>query len=226
MDIFSRFRQNSIQEEQPESQEQYFDLPEINDRIMIVSAGHNPQPSRIEDDDSDEIVIASPNIPLDMDDHIVLTWERDEGWYSFETRVTGVQNNVRRPAIRVSKAGFVQFNGDDRRSMRKKARLPLELRIIMSRAVKPGHVLHTQCVELSASAIRFATSAPFAPGDIVEATLTLGPTETLSMRVKVVRVDTHATSWKQEVSAVFDEILQSDRSRIIRHLEDGKNLNV
>lgn len=216
MAMFSRFRRGAeFNEEDPIPAI----LPEINQRVMIIRGGHDPVPSRIDDHRADDLVISLPSVPLENGDSVMVTWEEEGAWYSLDSNVSHLDANSPRPTISVNMRGRVNRFDDRRGDNRAEITLPLELRVLVARVVKPGRILRTHTSEISTTAFRFTTSAPFAPGDLIESTLTMGDTETLTARLKVIRVDSTSGSWRQSCTATFDEILRSDRSRLAGFIE-------
>lgn len=191
-------------------------LPDVNQRVTVAMGDHVPVPSRVEDIVSGTIHLAFPALPLEFGDSIVVTWERDSAWFSMDTRVLGVDQHAAVPTVHVAAAGRLSRYDERRTDARREIQLPIELHIVRARAIRPGRALQTVTVEISSTAIRFATSAPFAPGDLIEARLQLGDgaDDTISSRIRVIRVDAVTGSWRSTCTAAFDEILRSDRARI------------
>lgn len=192
-------------------------LPEVNQRVTVTMGEHVPVPSRVEDRGDGAIVLAAPALALEFNDQVVVTWEREGAWFSLDTRVLGVDGRAAVPVVQVAAGGRLSRHDERRTDMRREIELPIELRVIRSRAIRPGRELHTQTVEISASAVRFATSAPFAPGDLIEARIAVGEgaRDIVTARVRVIRVDAVTGSWRSTCTAAFDEILRSDRARVI-----------
>jgi hypothetical protein len=192
-------------------------LPEVNQRVTITMGEHVPVPSRVEDLGGGNVQLAYPALPLDTGDPIVVTWERDDAWFSMDTRVTELDDRSAVPTIRVSAAGRLSRYDERRSDSRVSIELPIELRVVRARAIRPGRELHTYTVEVSSNAVRFVTSAPFAPGDLIEARIQLGETghDVASARIRIIRVDAVTGSWRSTCTAAFDEILRSDRARLV-----------
>jgi len=196
-------------------------LPEVNQRVTLSMGEHVPVPSRVEDLGTGAIQLAYPALALAPDDQVVVTWERDDAWFSMDTRVTHVDDRAAVPTIRVSAAGRLSRYDERRADARVAAELPIELRVVRARAIRPGRELHTYTVEVSSTAVRFATSAPFAPGDLIEAKIKLGEGagDVATARIRIIRVDAVTGSWRSTCTAAFDEILRSDRARIVAHAD-------
>lgn len=192
-------------------------LPEINQRVSIATRSHVPVPSRVEDVADGMVQLAFPALDLEFGEQVVVTWEREDTWYSLETRVLGLDDRASVPTIRIAAGGRLARYDERRTSTRRAVELPIELRVVNARGIRAGHELRTHTVEVSSEAVSFATSAPFAPGDLVEVQLHLGEAtaDVVSARVRIVRVDAVSGSWRSTCSAAFDEILRSDRARIV-----------
>jgi hypothetical protein len=192
-------------------------LPDVNQRVTVTMGEHVPVPSRVEDRGGNLLELAFPALPLEFGDQVVVTWERDSAWFSMDTRVLGLDEHAAVPTIRVDAAGRPAQYDERRRDVRRAVSLPIELRVIRARALRPGRELNTFTVEVSSNAVRFATTAPFAPGDLLEARVKLGdgPHDTVGARIRIIRVDAVTGSWRSTCTATFDEILRSDRARII-----------
>ncbi len=192
-------------------------LPEVNQRVTVTMGEHVPVPSRVEDLGNGDVQLAYPALPLDTGDPVVVTWERDDAWFSMDTRVVFVDDRSAVPTIRVSAAGRLSRYDERRTDTRAAIELPIELRVVRARAIRPGRELHTYTVEVSSNAVRFVTSAPFAPGDLIEARIQLGDSglEAASARIRIIRVDAVTGSWRSTCTAAFDEILRSDRARLV-----------
>ena len=201
-------------------------LPDINQRVTVFRAGHPPVPSRVEDERGDAFVIASPNIALMDGESVTVRWESDGGWFSLESVVARVNDTEHVPTVEISSYGRLSRHDDRRGDLRHEISVPLDLRPVMARVLKPGHVLRTQTVEIGGQALRFSTSSPFAPGDILEAQLAIDSDETISVRLKVIRVDSVADSWRQICTASYDQILRSDRMRLVEWLEQQSTGNI
>jgi hypothetical protein len=192
-------------------------LPEVNQRVTVTMGEHVPVPSRVEDHVPGMLELAFPALPLEFGDQVVVTWERDSAWFSMNTRVLGIDEHATVPTIRIDAAGRLSRYDERRRDSRRAVSLPIELRVIRARALRPGRELNTWTVEVSSEAVRFATTAPFAPGDLLEAKLKLGEGrgDIVGVRIRIIRVDAVTGSWRSTCTATFDEILRSDRARII-----------
>ncbi len=192
-------------------------LPEVNQRVTVTMGEHAPVPSRVEDLGGGDVQLAYPALPLDAGDPVVVTWERDDAWYSIDTRVVAMDDRAAVPTIRVAAAGRLSRFDERRTDSRAAVELPIELRVVRARAIRPGRELHTYTVEVSSNAVRFVTSAPFAPGDLIEAKIQLGDPglEAASARIRIIRVDAVTGSWRSTCTAAFDEILRSDRARLV-----------
>jgi hypothetical protein len=192
-------------------------LPEINQRITVTMGEHVPVPSRVEDLHNGMIHLAFPALPLEFGDQVVVTWERDDAWFSLDTRVLGLDEHAPVPTMHVAAGGRLSRYDERRTDSRRTVAVPIELRTIRARAIRPGRDLATFTVEVSSNAVRFATTAPFAPGDLLEAKLQLGEgaNDIVSARLRIIRVDAVTGSWRSTCTAAFDEILRSDRSRIM-----------
>lgn len=217
MDLFSRFRRDSDVPDATVTLPAV--LPKINQRITITRGLHDPVTSRVDDERGEAIVIASPNMPLETGDEVLVTWEEGGAWFRLETTVLHVDEDAMLPSVSIARRGrLVRF--DDRRTdLRSDIALPLELRVIMARVMKQGRTLSTRTLELSSKAIRFTTSAPLAPGDVVELRVALPGGEPIGARCKVIRMDSVTGSWRQTCTVVYEEILRSDRARLMAFLE-------
>lgn len=201
-------------------------LPRINQRVTISSGPQVPVPSRVEDIGDGRVQIAFPSMQLEFGDEVVLNWEHDDAWYSLETRVLGLDQQASVPVVHLASSGHLTRYDDRRTDVRRSIELPIELRVVRARGVRSGHELRTRTVELSANAIRFVTSAPFAPGDLVEARLIVGEGlgDVITARLRVIRIDVQPEEFHTTCSATFDEILRSDRARIIALADTVGNL--
>jgi hypothetical protein len=218
--IFDRIRRNRTNGEVEQRSHEPIAphlLPEVNQRVTVTMGEHVPVPSRVEDHVPGMLELAFPALPLEFGDQVVVTWERDNAWFSMDTRVLGLDDHAAVPTIRVDAAGRLAQYDERRRDVRRTVSLPIELRVVRARALRPGRELNTFTVEVSSNALRFATTAPFAPGDLLEARVRLGEdaSDTVSARVRIIRVDAVTGSWRSTCTATFDEILRSDRARII-----------
>jgi hypothetical protein len=218
MAIFPRFRRSDNSELLPPPAPREL-LPHINQRVTVLRAGHPPVPSRVEDEHPGFFTIASPNFALADGEQIVVSWESEDGWYSLESVVERVTEDNHLPTVDIASRGRLSRHNDRRGDLRVSASRTLSVRPVLARVVKPGRTLDTHTVEISAKAISFTTSAPFAPGDIVESTLELGEGVTIGARLKIIRVDAATDSWRQVCTAMFDEILRSDRAMLMTFLE-------
>lgn len=190
-------------------------LPDVNQRVTVTQGEHVPVASRVEDIVNGQIMLAFPSLPLEFGDQVVVTWEREGAWFSLDTRVLATDELAAVPVLGVAAGGRLSRYDERRGDARRAVELPIELRVVRARAIRPGRELTTSTVEVSATAIRFATSASFAPGDLVEARITLAEGETISTRIRVIRVDAVTGSWRTTCTAAFDEILRSDRARMM-----------
>lgn len=192
-------------------------LPEVNQRVTVTMGEHVPAPSRVEDHVEGGIEIAFPTLPLEPGDEVVVTWERDDAWFRMQTRVLDTDGGATVPTIRVDSAGRLSRYDERRTDQRRAITLPIELRVVRARALRAGRELNTFTVEVSSSALRFATTAPFAPGDLLEARVQLGEGagEVVGARIRIIRVDTESGSWRSTCTAAFDEILRTDRARLM-----------
>ncbi|MCW2924968.1 MAG: hypothetical protein JWM98_2372 [Thermoleophilia bacterium] len=210
-------------------------LPDINQRVTVTMGEHVPVASRVEDVVGTQVMLALPALPLDVDDPVVVTWEREGGWFSLDTRVQSVDEHAPVPTVSIAAGGRLSRYDERRTDSRRAVELPIELRVVRARALRPGRELRTTTVEVSANAIRFATSAPFAPGDLIEARVQLGEgvRDVVATRIRVIRIDAVTGSWRSTCTATFDEVLRSDRERIIAvanasgtAVQDGPSLEV
>lgn len=225
MSFLTRFRRES----DDEAPKMPLVLPHVNQRISVTRAIGDPSPSRVDDETDEQLVILSPNMPLREGEVITLNWQEGPVWFSMETRVVDVFDEALRPTVTLSKRGRVTRFEDRRRDLRGQVTLPIEVQVVNARVVRSGRELRTRTIELGTSAVRFATSAPFAPGDVVELMFALSEMDTVKARGKVIRMDAVQGSWRQNCTAFFEEILQSDRDRILHFLEQRvqrENLNV
>lgn len=220
MAIFDRIRRSKQQTrgvvDEPEPVAAHL-LPEINQRVTVATGEHVPVPSRVEDHLGGMLELAFPSVPLEFGDEVVLTWERDEMWFTLETRVLAVDEHAPVPTVRVGTAGRFSRHGEGRADGPRTAALPIELRIVRARALRAGRELTTHTVQVGRDSLTFATTAPFAPGDVIEARIELGEAtrDVVSARVRIVRVDALPGSWRSTCTATFDEILRSDRARLL-----------
>ena len=193
-------------------------LPDVNQRVSVWIGGHAPTPSRVEDVREADLMISNPNLPLVEGDDVSISWEGETSWYTLVSEVVEVNNAARPPVIRVSAMGRLSRRENRRDDMRAATSLPIELRAVVTRVLKAGQVLQTQTVELGSNAVRFATSSPLAPGDVLEARIDLGEGR-IGVRLRVIRLDAVSGSWRQTCTAVYDDILASDRERILDFIE-------
>lgn len=198
-------------------------VPRVNARVSVATGEHVPVPTRVEDVAEGVLVLAEPALALEAGDRIVLTWETDGAWYSLDTRVTAVDSWATVPTVQVAAAGRLSRFDERRTDIRRQVQRPLELQVLRARAVRPGRTLGTRTIEVSGNAIRFVTSAPFAPGDLVEARLDIddGAAEHVRFRARIIRMDVSAGSWRQTCTAVFDEMLRVDRARVVAYAAAG-----
>ena len=227
MAIFDRIRRNrTTGEAEQRAQEPIAPhlLPDVNQRVTVTMGEHVPVPSRVEDRGGNMLELAFPALPLEFGDQVVVTWERDSAWFSMDTRVLGLDEHAAVPTIRVDAAGRLAQYDERRRDVRRAVSLPIELRVIRARALRPGRELNTFTVEVSSNAVRFATTAPFAPGDLLETRVKLGdgPDDMVGARIRIIRVDAVTGSWRSTCTATFDEILRSDRARIIAFADSDR----
>lgn len=192
-------------------------LPEVNQRVTVSHGQHVPVPSRVEDIAGGVIMLADPTLPLEFGDRVVVAWERDNAWFSLESRILGIDELAHVPTVHVAARGRLARYDERRTDLRREVDLPIDLRVTRARAIQSGRVLGTRTTEVSGTAVRFVTSAPFAPGDVVEATIRLadGPGGEVGARLRIIRIDSVTGSWRQHCTAVFDEILRADRARIL-----------
>jgi hypothetical protein len=192
-------------------------LPDVNQRVTVTVGSGESVPSRVEDVGSQTLQLARPELDLEFGMSVVVSWAHDDTWHTMETRVLGVDPHANVPMILVSTAGKLTRYDDRRRSSRRAVQLPIELRVLRARGIRAGRELNTTAVEIGPDALRFESSAPFAPGDIVEARIRVGggSSDFVGARLRIIRVDTVAGSWRTTCSAAFDEILRSDRARLV-----------
>lgn len=192
-------------------------LPAINQRVSVAMGEHVPVPSRIEDAQVDGLLLAAPALALEPGDEVLISWECDGSWCMFTTRVIDLDRGASVPTITLSTAGRLTTHDERRLDARRAVELPVDLRVVRSRAIRPGRELQVRTTEISGSAIRFASSAPFAPGDVVEARIEIGAgvEDLVGARVRVIRVDSVSGTWRATVTASYEEILRSDRARLL-----------
>jgi hypothetical protein len=192
-------------------------LPGVNHRVSVAMGEHVPVPSRVEDIRDDALVLAAPALALDPGDQVVVNWEQDGAWFSLTTRVSAVDRNAFVPTIDLSTCGQLRRHDERRTNERIAVELSVDARIIQARAIRAGRELQVRTSEVGPGAVRFSTSAPFAPEDVVEVRIALGTgvEDIVSARVRVMRVETVSGSWRSTVTAAFDEILRSDRARLL-----------
>lgn len=218
-DRFQRRRDQPVEPMQP-APPVPLRLPAVNQRITVMRAGHPPTASRVEDRFEETMLIAFPNMALADGERVVVSWEADDAWYSLESSVEAIYEEDHVPTVEVSILGRVLRHDERRADLRCQVSVPLSVRPVITRVVKPGQTLQTSTIEVSGKAVRFSTSAPFAPGDILESSLDIDGVEPISARLKVIRVDAASDSWRQVCTAVFDDMLRSDSSRLMMWLED------
>jgi hypothetical protein len=218
MALFSRFRQATKPAAEPAGEPHPL-LPHVNQRVTIWAEGRAPEPSRVEDETADSIVIAAPSLQLEDGEPVSLTWEGEDGYFRLETTAVGGRGGISLPTITVSSRGQLQRFDERKRQLRRKVELDLSLRVVMSRGLRPGIELQTKTSEIGDHALTFETTAPLELSDQLEAKLALPDSTSISMRLKIMRVDVTRGGIRHECSAVYDDILRSDRSRIAAYLE-------
>jgi hypothetical protein len=191
--------------------------PEINQRVTITTGEHIPVPSRVEDSAGGAIIVADPALPLEFGDRLIVAWERENEWVSLDTRVLGVDERASVPTVHVAAGGRIRRFDDRRGDIRREVELPLELRVVQARALRFGRELHTHTVEVSSGALRFPTTAPLAPGDVLEARIRVGEgaRDEVTARVRIIRVDSVSGSWRSVCTVALDEMLRSERARLL-----------
>lgn len=192
-------------------------LPEVNQRVSITMGEHVPVPTRVDDIVDGMIVLAAPSLALEFGDAVVMTWETDGAWSSLDTRVLGVDHSSTVPTVRVASAGRLSRYDERRADVRRSVELPIDLKVVRARALRPGRELQTRTSEVSSSALRFVTSAPFAPGDVVELRIRIGSgaDDVVGARVRVIRIDAVTGSWRSTCTATFEEMLRTDKARLL-----------
>jgi hypothetical protein len=228
MEFFARLRRGGGDEPAVAPSLPFTALPDVNQRVTVWIAGHAPTPTRVEDSTSEGLVLASPNLALSESDAVSINWEDDDVWYTLDTRVVSLDDG-RVPSVVVSREGRLSRREDRRKDMRVDVALPLELRSVAARVVKAGQELQTNTSELGTTALRFVTSSPLAPGDVLEAKVDLGDGDPVSVRIRVIRMDAVSGAWRQTCTAAYDEILSSDRERIqdfVQARTTGGNLSL
>lgn len=192
-------------------------LPRVNQRVTVSVGGGPAVPSRVEDVGRGGIQLADPALPLQFADSVVVSWEHDDTWVTLETIVTGLDRHAPVPTILVAPSGRLDRFDERRRDARRSVELPIALRVLRSRALRPGRELQTTVTEVSGGDLRFQSTAPFAPGDVLEARIRLGDgaTDEVGARVRVVRVDTMHDTWRSSCVVTVDEMLRSDRARLL-----------
>jgi hypothetical protein len=192
-------------------------LPEVNQRVTVTTGSTAPVPSRVEDVGSQALQLALPDLDLEFGMSVVVSWEHDDTWHTMESHVLGIDPHANVPMVLVSTAGKLTRYDDRRRGTPRTVDLPIELRVLQARGIRAGRALNTTAVEVGPEAIRFVTSAPFAPGDLVEARIQVGEgaLDVVGARLRINRVDVSKGSWRTTCSAAFDEILRSDRARLV-----------
>lgn len=192
-------------------------LPEVNQRVTVSLAAGSPVPSRVEDIGHGTIQLAYPALELEFADTVVISWEHDDTWITLETVVTGLDRRASVPTMRVAASGRLSRFDERRRDVRRRVELPISLRVLRARALRPGRELNTATTEVTGTDLRFQSTAPFSPGDLLEARITLGDgaRDQVGARVRVVRVDTLADTWRASCVVTVDEMLRSDRARLL-----------
>lgn len=192
-------------------------LPEINQRVTIAVDGATPVPSRVEDVRPTLVQLAYPSLDLEFGNAVTITWERDDAWFSLETRITGLDPHAAVPTMLVASSGRLSRFDERRSDVRSAIELPVDLRVVRSRTIRAGRELHTYTSEVSADTVRFMTSAPFSTGDVIEASIHVGEgaDDVISARMRVIRTDTTQGSWRSSCTVAFDEVLRSDRARLV-----------
>lgn len=216
MALFSRFRRSHDESPAPTAS---VVLPRINQRVTLFRGSDEPSPTRVEDETETGVVVAAPDIALAPGDNVTLSWEGDTGWYMLETHVTDRDDTSTLPTLELARNGQVTRFQNRRNTLRLPVTLPVEVTVVTAGAVTAGRVLTTETTELSTNALRFTTSAPFVPGDAMEIRLALQVGDDINGRVKVIRMDTIDGSWRSACTAVFHNMLQSDRSRLAAWIE-------
>lgn len=192
-------------------------LPDVNHRVSVAMGEHVPVPSRVEDARADALVLAAPALPLEPGDQVVVNWEEDGAWFTLTTRVSAVDRGASVPTIDLTTAGHLRRHDERRTTERMAVEFSADARVVQARAIRAGRALQVRTSEVGPGAIRFATSAPFAPEDVIEIKIALGTgvEDIVTARVRVIRVDSVSGSWRSTVTAAFDEILRSDRARLL-----------
>lgn len=192
-------------------------LPTINQRVTISHAAGSPVPSRVEDVDAGRIQLAYPALELEFGDTVVVSWEHEDTWVTLETLVTGLDRRAAVPTMLVAAGGRISRFDERRRDVRRSVDMPITLRVLRSRALSPGRDLQTTVTEVTGTDLRFQSTAPFAPGDLLEARIRLGEgsEDEVGARVRVVRVDTLPDTWRSSCVVTVDEMLRSDRARLL-----------
>jgi hypothetical protein len=222
--MFSRFRraEHEPDDEQPTVPHEL--LPHVNQRVTVWARGRSPEPSRVEDETGESIVLSAPSQPIEDGEPISLTWEGDDCWFRFETTAhieppSLATGGVRLPTVVVSSKGHLSRFDERRKDLRARVHLDLNLRVVMARGLRAGLELSTHTIDLGTDTVTFETTAPLQPGDMLEARITLEPGEWISARLKITRVDVTSGGVRQRCMASYDDILRSDRSRIGAYLE-------
>lgn len=192
-------------------------LPNVNHRVSVAMGEHVPVPSRVEDVREDALVLAAPALPLEAGDQVVVNWEQDGAWFSLTTRVTAVDAGAFVPTVDLATTGRLRRHDERRVNERMPVELGVDVRVVQARAIRAGRELQVRTSEVGPDAIRFSTSASFAPEDVIEVRIALGTgvEDIVTARVRVIRVDSVSGSWRSTVTAAFDEILRSDRTRLL-----------
>lgn len=202
------------------------ELPEINERITVTMGEHIPVPSRIEDISDFSIEMAEPSLPLSIGDNIVITWESSGVWCSFSTTVELIDSLSTVPTVQVSRRGYLTRHDERREGIRHKAGFSAALRVIQARAIRSSQELTVRTSEIGDDAIQFVSSASFSPNDIVEARVSLGSvSDDVNMRLKVIRVDSVSGSWRCTITASYEEILRSDKARLLANAANFASQN-
>jgi hypothetical protein len=219
MELFARFRRTAPETTPQPPAVPLAALPRVNQRLTVWIGDHSPAPSRVEDIEGGEIVISSPNLALAAGDPVTLSWEGETAWYSLDSHVSAVDDHSPVPTVSVVARGRFARHDERRSDVRVEVALPLELRVVMARVVKGGRSLNTHTMEVGGTALRFSTSAPLAPGDVLESRLSLTEGDVVGARLRVIRMDAVSGSWRQTCTASYEDILRSDRSRVVAFLE-------
>jgi hypothetical protein len=119
--------------------------------------------------------------------------------------------------VQVAGAGRLSRFDERRLDTPREIEFPVELRVVRSRSVRAGRELTTRTTHIGADMVRFLTTAQFAPGDLIEATIHVGElaTDAVRARMRVIRTDTAAEEWRSTCTVTFDEVLRTDRARLM-----------